>query len=143
MPAPFRFVFELEPVAKGRPRIGRGFAYTPLKTRRYETAIRFIAKLQIVKDKMDLACISGEPLYVACDFFLTRPGKAKKRRYPHVKPDLDNYAKAVLDALNGVIWADDAQIVDLRLCKRYAEPGKARVEVFVFLAETQKDAFTP
>ena len=36
------------------------------------------------------------------------------------RPDLDNVAKQVLDALNGVVWDDDSQVCDLRIRKRYA-----------------------
>lgn len=36
-----------------------------------------------------------------------------------VKPDLDNLTKALLDALNNIAWHDDAQIVDLQVCKGY------------------------
>jgi Holliday junction resolvase RusA-like endonuclease len=36
-----------------------------------------------------------------------------------VKPDWDNVGKIVCDALNGVAWHDDAQIVDAHVEKRY------------------------
>jgi Holliday junction resolvase RusA-like endonuclease len=36
------------------------------------------------------------------------------------KPDLDNYVKGVLDALNKVLWKDDQQVVDLRVVKVFA-----------------------
>ena len=36
------------------------------------------------------------------------------------KPDCDNLAKAVLDALNGVLWQDDSQVVELSVSKWYA-----------------------
>ena len=40
------------------------------------------------------------------------------------KPDLDNMAKAVLDALNGLAYIDDSQIYSLTLYKTYSEqPG--------------------
>jgi len=44
---------------------------------------------------------------------------------PHLtKPDEDNVNKAVKDALNGLIYKDDAQVVDFRVVKRYAaEPA--------------------
>lgn len=38
---------------------------------------------------------------------------------PHMKPDVDNYIKSTLDGLNGVLWDDDAQIVDLNAHKVY------------------------
>ena len=45
------------------------------------------------------------------------------------RPDLDNLAKAVLDAANGILWADDAQIVEMRLVKAYAEQPGVRLIV--------------
>jgi Holliday junction resolvase RusA-like endonuclease len=36
------------------------------------------------------------------------------------KPDIDNIAKIVLDSFNGVVFADDAQVYDLKVFKRYA-----------------------
>ena len=56
---------------------------------------------------------------------LPRPkgASARKRPWPAVKPDLDNLAKGVLDAANGILWVDDAQIVQLSVEKQYGEPG--------------------
>lgn len=46
---------------------------------------------------------------------------------PTKKPDCDNIAKVVLDALNGIAFPDDSQITCLLVVKRYAE--KPRVEL--------------
>jgi len=48
---------------------------------------------------------------------------------PTAKPDFDNLAKGVSDALNGVCWADDAQVVDSFTRKRYAPTPSAVVQV--------------
>lgn len=48
---------------------------------------------------------------------------------PITKPDADNYAKGPLDALTGIIWKDDGQIVDLIVRKFYS--SKPRIEVTV------------
>lgn len=48
---------------------------------------------------------------------------------PTVKPDLDNIAKIVADALNGLAYHDDSCIVDLMVRKRYG--AEARVEVWI------------
>lgn len=46
---------------------------------------------------------------------------------PAKKPDIDNIAKAVLDALNSVAYRDDIQIVELQIRKQYSE--KPRLEI--------------
>lgn len=134
-----RFLFNIAPLAKGRPRSfiqrGRLIVTTPPATRVFERTVAQLAKAQHKGPPIE------GPLYVACDFFIEKP-KSVKRRYPSVAPDVDNYAKAALDALNGIVWMDDSQIVDLRLCKRYADPGKSRIEILVQPVEIQKPAET-
>jgi Holliday junction resolvase RusA-like endonuclease len=52
---------------------------------------------------------------------------------PTSKPDWDNFGK-VTDALNGVAWLDDAQVVDGRVIKRYSTQPALRIEVREFVA---------
>ena len=49
--------------------------------------------------------------------------------FPIVRPDVLKIARGIEDALTGVIYRDDSQIVDEHLMKRYGEP--ARVEIIV------------
>lgn len=55
--------------------------------------------------------------------------KASAPAFPVVKPDVLKLARAVEDALTGVVWRDDAQIVTERLTKRYGSPTGVRVTV--------------
>ena len=48
---------------------------------------------------------------------------------PTVKPDTDNYIKSTLDGLNGLLWADDNQIVDLVASKFYSDRPRVEIEV--------------
>lgn len=75
-------------------------------------------------------CKHGEwftgPVIVAITFALPRPQSAPKRvTHPTKKPDLDKLARLVCDGLTGILFADDAQIVDLRCRKVFADgaPG--------------------
>ena len=52
---------------------------------------------------------------------------------PISKPDVDNYVKGVKDALKGVIWQDDSQVVDLIAGKWYS--NKPRVEITIVSLE--------
>lgn len=50
-------------------------------------------------------------------------------RHPQVKPDLLKMARAIEDALTGVIWKDDAQIVQEHLVKYYGEPACCSIRI--------------
>ena len=56
---------------------------------------------------------------------MSKGGKAKTggKLLPTKKPDVDNVAKSVLDALNGVAWLDDSQVVRLEISKSYSAAG--------------------
>jgi Holliday junction resolvase RusA-like endonuclease len=65
------------------------------------------------------------PLGLEAVFTLPRPrSRPKRETLPDRRPDLDKLARALLDGCSGVVWHDDAQIVDLRVVKTYgAVPG--------------------
>lgn len=116
------------PVAKGRPRLSTrgGFAraYTPAKTRNYEDAIRIEAAAAMDgRAPIDEQCSLSVLAFVPMPKSMTQ----KKRQdalegdlKPITRPDLDNYAKAALDACNGILYRDDSLVTDLRVMKRYA-----------------------
>jgi len=60
------------------------------------------------------------PLGLRVDVMRARPQRPQ-RPVPAGTPDCDNYVKAVNDALNGVLWKDDALVCDLEASKRYAD----------------------
>jgi Holliday junction resolvase RusA-like endonuclease len=55
--------------------------------------------------------------------------RASAPRYPTGRPDVLKLARACEDALTGVIWRDDAQIVVERLYKDWGEPARVLVEI--------------
>ena len=74
----------------------------------------------------------GIPVWVSVGFRLQRPQSAPKRVIrPTTKPDVDKLARAALDALTGVVFADDSQVVSLTAMKRFAGDGEACGAVFV------------
>lgn len=120
------------PVAKARARAttigGAARLYTPGKTREYERQVAQAARVAMCKaPPLDRA------VAVSLDIMLPVPASWSKARradalaghvQPTSRPDTDNYAKAVLDGCNGVVWVDDAQVVRMTAQKRYAEmPG--------------------
>lgn len=68
-----------------------------------------------------------EPFAVTMAFVMPRPASLPKTKPapPHTKkPDLDKLTRAVLDAGTGIVWADDACVVELHASKRYAAIGE-------------------
>lgn len=63
---------------------------------------------------------------VGLAFVLPRPKSTPKTRTPAAvkRPDLDKLERAVLDALTGICFVDDAQVVELKSSKRLAQIGE-------------------
>jgi Holliday junction resolvase RusA-like endonuclease len=74
----------------------------------------------------------GTPVSVSVLFRLQRPKSAPKRvTEVTTKPDVDKLARAALDALTGVLWADDSQVVSLHAQKEYAGEAQPCGALFV------------
>lgn len=124
-----KIAFQLpgHPKGKGRPRAARrgNFVtlYTPAETRSYEGMIRLAAE-RAMRGRLP---IEGPVIMMMAAVFDVPKGYSKKRRavaiesgeFPTKKPDLDNIAKVVVDAMNGVVFKDDCQIVSTRYSKVY------------------------
>ncbi len=66
-------------------------------------------------------------------FYLPRPKSLPKRVvYPTKKPDLDKLLRNIMDAMTGVIYVDDAQVIDICASKYYATaamPPQVRITI--------------
>ena len=121
------------PVAQGRPRFFRRGnhvgAYDPQKSKDYKDSIKMQAITQLrVKGSMPPLCIGALAMEVYA--YLPRPKTLPKRVRHHTKrPDADNIAKGCKDALKGVVYKDDSQIVDLHVSKEYGDPPRVVIEL--------------
>lgn len=125
-----------EPKGKGRPQFTRtGHAYTPERTKTYEAEIvsafrrefpDFVRWEKGVPLRVRIKAVYGIP---KSDSGLTAARKASGEIRPTKKPDADNVEKVILDALNGIAWRDDAQIVDIRTVKEYGWQPCVMVEI--------------
>ena len=120
------------PVAKGRPRLGRFGTYTPSKTINYENLVK-ISYLNTTNDKLYDKAIKIE---IWAIFEPTKAERKSKKKYaeligqPYTKrPDIDNIAKSILDALNDVAYDDDSHIAELIVHKLYGEQAKAIISI--------------
>ncbi len=92
------------------------------------------------------------PLQVTMVFFQPRPkshyGTGKNAAIlkpgapprPTTRPDALKLARAVEDALTGIIWRDDSEIVDERLVKLYGSPARVVCEVELASTTTEEDS---
>jgi len=70
------------------------------------------------------------PVHLVVDFFLERPVSIpKKRSQMVVRPDASKLLRATEDALTGVLWQDDAQIVSVGMKKHYGTPERVEIQV--------------
>lgn len=99
--------------------------YTPKTTQLYEQAVAQEARLS-----MGSRSPFDGPVEVKLQVFVPIPSsynKAKREAcrmgdlFPTATADLDNVCKSVLDALNGIVFMDDSQVVDAHLTKRYSD----------------------
>ncbi len=120
-----------ECVPKGRPRLGKGRTYTPAKTKNYERLVKTCA-LNSKQEKLTGALKVELVVYksVPKSFSKAKRSKCLKNELlPRVKPDLDNYIKSVLDALNGVFFDDDNQICEILAKKVYGEEPRVELKI--------------
>ena len=122
------FKVDANPVGKQRARyVKRGnfvSTYTPEKTRTYETLIR---------DAAIEAMGTSEPLETPVTLYLyirvPIPKSYSKKKLkaclngmdqPIKKPDASNILKSVEDGMNGIVYTDDSQIINLHVTKVYS-----------------------
>ena len=119
------FVVLGAPQGKARPRFSRksGTVYTPKKTAAYEK------KIATEYQRNGGTCYSAGTyvrVHVKAVFPIPQSWSKAKRQLaadellrPDKKPDIDNILKVVLDALNGVAYDDDKQVVCISCQKVY------------------------
>lgn len=122
------FTVPIVPIGKSRARVTSRGTFTPTKTRKAEEAVALIAK-SAMKGRQ----IASGRVIAAVEAVMPIPAswpKAKRQDAissvlrPTCRPDADNISKLVLDACNGIVYADDSQIVDLTVTKFYGTtPG--------------------
>lgn len=134
------YTFEVtgEIVGKARPRMNTytGKAYTPTKTKNYE----YLVKQSFLLKYPNAEILEGRASVSILALFQVPKSTSKKNSEkmlnkqisPTKKPDIDNIAKIVLDALNKLAYKDDTQVVDLNIAKAYADRDRLIIKIEEF-----------
>lgn len=116
---------------KARPRfnIKTGRTFTPKDTVSYENWVKMCYQQQGGKYLKGSIKAEIVAYYKIPKSYTKKRTKAIKDglEHPNKKPDTDNIAKIILDSLNKIAFDDDAQVVELKVLKRYTEENE-RVE---------------
>lgn len=111
---------------------GKFVSKQAIKYLNYKSAIRISAQSQYKGELIDT------PIEVECRFYFKPPKSYTKTKLKQItskqmlytkKPDVDNLFKGVTDALNGVIYNDDSQIVKATMYKEYSDEDRIVVEI--------------
>lgn len=129
-----RFTVPGKPFGKARPRKGKFGIYNPKENVAYEKKITeaYINTLGHIPEPTD------KPVWINIEAHYPIPKQTPKKKrelmlagkmLPLIRPDGDNIVKSVLDALNGVAYFDDKQVVLIRVNKTYAEKGETIIDI--------------
>ena len=139
-----------DPVPQSRPRVTRsGHVYYADRIVRYRREVVLAARAARLP-------LREGPVWLGIEAVFQRPKAHYKRTnvrtdaaaFPFSRGDCSNLAKGIEDALLGVAYKDDSQVVELTVRKRWAKPGEdaaaivtiCDIEPLPDVAEKRRDA---
>lgn len=129
-------------VPQGRPRFGHGRTYDPPKSRKYKEKVRCIARCNAPESPTTHAVRLTLVIYRGVPKSWSKRKAAQAitdKIRPTTKPDVSNVLKGIEDALNGVWYEDDSQIVEYgKIGKWYAEEPRVYVRLDVEVEDGQE-----
>lgn len=131
-----------EPQGKGRLRhrvvrskanpMGYASGYTPANTVKYQDMIATAARLAYRGSPIDGPVSLHVIAFMKIPQSFSRTKRAAAMRgdlRPVKKPDWDNFGKVASDALNKIVFQDDAQVADASVRKFYSDNPRMRIIV--------------
>lgn len=126
-----KFTIPGEPTGKARPRVTKWGTHNTEKTILYENLVKMCYQEQCKR-------YTEKALKVTIAVYYSIPKSTAKKNielmlngqiHPCKKPDIDNVAKIILDALNGIAYKDDTQVISLVVGKFYSNQANVKVEI--------------
>ena len=131
-----KITIPIEPVSQLRPRAtsrgGHTRVYDPPKVKTYKDSVRAFLKDYPIKRFSDVELDVKAKFYLPVQKNISKKERERKLSHkvrPCKKPDIDNLQKSLLDALNGIVWDDDAKITHIEAWKFYSEKPRTEIEI--------------
>ena len=123
------------PVGKRRPKFSTIHGYAQALKPKEDVIYENLVKIMFQQAKPNNYSMFNKPIKMKIEAYFAIPKSFSKvkqsqalegKLLPLTKPDADNIAKVICDALNDVAYKDDTQIVELSITKRYAMEPKVK-----------------
>lgn len=124
------------PVGKRRPKFSTIHGYAQALKPKEDVIYENLVKIMFQQSKPNNYSLFNKPIKMNIEAYFAIPKSFSKvkqsqalegKLLPLTKPDADNIAKIICDALNDVAYKDDTQIVELSIIKRYAMEPKVKI----------------
>lgn len=124
------------PVGKRRPKFSTIHGYAQALKPKEDVIYENLVKIMFQQAKPNNYSMFNKPIKMKIEAYFAIPKSFSKvkqsqalegKLLPLTKPDADNIAKIICDALNDVAYKDDTQIVELAITKRYAMEPKVKI----------------
>ena len=118
---PKSYLLPGDPIALARARFSPGRFYHS------QREFKMIAAV-IIRNQHDTDKMFNGPVHMSIRFFMPKPKSFKRKivYWHHIKPDIDNLQKMLLDILNGIVFNDDSCVSSINCIKVYDD--KPRTE---------------
>jgi len=130
------FIIPGQPTPQGRPRAvknkGKVIMYDPKESKDYKQYVGLVARQHAPKKLYEGNLKAVIKIYRQIPKSTTKKDRAlflAGIKRPVTKPDTSNYIKGIEDALNGIIYKDDSQIVDLQASKFYSDNPRVEIRI--------------
>lgn len=126
------------PVGKSRPKFSTIHGFPQALKAKNDVLYENLVKVSFLQEKQEDYNLYDKAIKMQITAFFEIPKSFSKRKaleaaegkiYPQKKPDVDNIAKIICDALNNVAYKDDTQIIQLTILKKYALEPKVNIEI--------------
>lgn len=126
------------PAGKSRPKFSTIHGFPQALKAKNDVLYENLVKVSFLQGKGEDYCLFDKAIKMQITAFFEIPKSFSKRKtleategliYPQKKPDADNIAKIICDALNNVAYKDDTQIIQLTILKKYALEPKVNIEI--------------